>query len=87
MICPHSEDAQGFLWLHLASHFLSHSNACNRFGSPVLANDQLLQDPPGSTAALTSLGTAVTIATWVLLIAINLWCLRKLFEGESSTQG
>jgi len=61
-------------------------NACNRLGSPVLANDQLLQNPPGSTAALTSLGTAVTIATWVLLIAINLWCLHKLFAGEGSKQ-
>jgi hypothetical protein len=86
MICPHSEDAEGFLWLHLASHFRKDFNARNRLGSPVLANDQLLQDPPGSTAALTSLGTAVTIATWVLLIAINLWCLRKLFEGESSSK-
>lgn len=52
----------------------------------MLVNDQLLQDPPGSTAALTSLGTAVTIVTWVLLIAINLWCLRKLFAGDASTQ-
>jgi hypothetical protein len=86
MICPHSEDAECFLWLHLASHFLKDFNARDRLGSPVLVNDPLLQDPPGSTVALTSMGTAVTIATWVLLIAINLWCLRKLFAGESGTQ-
>lgn len=51
---------------------------------PVLATDQLLQDSPGSPAALTSFGLAVTIATWALLIAINLWCLRKLFAGDAS---
>ena len=49
---------------------------------PVLSTDQFVQDAPGSPAALTSLGTIVTIATWVLLIAINLWCLRKLFAGD-----
>jgi len=49
---------------------------------PVLATDQLIQDPPGSPAALTSMGLVVTIATWALLIAINLWCLRKLFSGD-----
>ncbi len=35
-------------------------------------------DPP---ATLNSLGTSVTIATWVVLVAVNLWCLRKLLRG------
>lgn len=50
----------------------------------MLATDQLLQDSPGSHAALTSFGLVVTIATWALLIAINLWCLRKLFAGDAT---
>ena len=36
-------------------------------------------DPP---ATLNSLGMVVTVATWVVLVGVNLWCLRKLLRGD-----
>ncbi|MCH2100479.1 MAG: hypothetical protein MK209_00935 [Planctomycetes bacterium] len=81
-----AEGGKGFLCLHLASRALNNSNARNHSVTPpVLANDQLIQESSGSPAALTSMGLAITIATWALLIGINLWCLRKLFSGGATS--
>lgn len=53
----------------------------------MLLTDQVLQEGPASPATLNSLGMVVTIATWALLIGINLWCLRKLFLGNQESHG
>lgn len=73
-----------FLRLHLDSTRAKEWNADRPLAPPVLSTDQLVQDSAGSPATLTSLGMVVTMLTWALLICINLWCLRKLFAGESA---
>lgn len=53
----------------------------------MLPTDQLLQDAPATAqTSLTAFGTVFTTVTWALLIAINFWCLRKLFRNPGGPQ-
>jgi flagellar biogenesis protein FliO len=52
----------------------------------MLASDQVLQEAANTPAALNPFGTVFTALVWVLLILINLWCLRKLIKSDTREQ-
>lgn len=39
-----------------------------------------LPSPTPPPVELTSMGTLATILTWAALLAINLWCLRRILK-------
>jgi flagellar biogenesis protein FliO len=43
----------------------------------------MLEETAPAVATLNLFGATITTLTWVLLIAINLWCLRRLFRSQA----
>jgi len=42
----------------------------------------MLQETAPAVATLNPFGATITTVTWVILIGINLWCLRRLFRTK-----
>jgi len=44
-----------------------------------------VETPLPNTIELTSVGAMATVLTWAALLAINLWCLRRILKKQPTS--